>query len=144
MNKTIFVLVPLCCLLAACASKAPPAPPAPSASFIPNCPEVPTARPCPGQRNEIRLVVSAVGIDPRPSVVCADKGATIEVTVVGIPANAVVATVPKDADNGWILSAITGEGKTSIVVPEDTPDGKYGYFAIASTGKCVDPIIHVN
>jgi hypothetical protein len=141
MNKTIFVLVPLCCLLAACASKAPSAS---SASFIPNCPEVPTNRPCPSQRNEIRLVVSAVGVDPRPSVVCADKGATIEVTVVGIPANAVVATVPKDADDGWILSAITGEGTMSIVVPEDTPDGKYGYFAMASTGKCVDPIIHVN
>lgn len=140
MNKTIFVLVPLCCLLAACAANDQPAP---SASFIPNCPEVPD-RPCPGPSNTIRLVVSAAGIDPRPSRVCVDAGATIEVDVVGIPANAVVATIPKDADYGWILNARTGQGTMSIVVPGGTPTGDYGYFAMSSTGKCVDPIIHVN
>jgi hypothetical protein len=74
-----------------------------------------------------------------------DAGTTIEVEVVGIPTDSVVvATVPKDADNGWILNARTGEGTMSIVVPGATTTGDYGYFAMSSTGKCVDPIIHVN
>jgi hypothetical protein len=141
MNKAAIVLAPLCCLLAACASKAPSVP---SESFIPNCPKVPTNRPCPNRRNEIKLVVSAAGIDAQPPVVCTSSGDTITVTVVGIPANANVATVPKNGDHGWILSSRTGDGTMSIVVPNTTLEGDYGYFAMESTGKCVDPMIRVD
>jgi hypothetical protein len=140
MNKTLILSVPLCFLLAACES---PAPKTQSTAFIPNCPKVPTNRPCPAQRNEIRLVVSAGGVDPRPPVVCTSAGDTIAVTVHGIPDHAKVATVPKDGVDGWILSSRTGDGEMSIAVPQGTPGGDYHYFALASTGECVDPVIRI-
>ena len=147
MNKTFALLLPLCWSLAACA------PTTQSASVIPNCPPGQTDRACPSlpdgtpdpaKRNKIKIVVSAAGVKAKPSVVCTSPGETITVTVVGIPANAKVATVPKDGADGWILSSRTGEGTTSIVVPGTTSDGDYGYFAMASTGKCVDPMIRVD
>lgn len=146
MKKTLLVLAPLCCLLAACASTTP------SASFIPNCPAGPTAdtcpqgpdgRPVPSKRNQIKIVVSADDIKVQPPIVCTSPGDTITVTVVGIPTNARVATVPKDGADGWILSSRTGDGTMSIEVP-DVPDGDYSYFAMTSTGKCQDPKIHVD
>lgn len=147
MNKTLTLLLPICWLLAACAAKPP------SGSVISNCPPGQTARVCPqgpdghpdpDKRNKIRIVVSAAGVDVKPHVVCAHAGTTITATVVGVPTNAKVATVPKDGDDGWILSMRTGEGTMSIDVPPSTPDGYYGYSAISSTGKCQDPKIHVD
>ena len=163
MNKTLISLLPLCWVLAGCSetprsataipSSAPVAPP--SASVIPNCPPRDTDRACPSlpnglpdpsKRNKIKIVVSAVDVKAKPSVVCTSSGDTIVVTVVGIPDHAKVATVPKDGADGWILSSRTGEGTMSILVPdeEDVPEGDYGYFAFSSTGKCVDPVIRVD
>ena len=72
--------------------------------------------------------------------------ATIEV-VNGVPDKdkVVVATVPKNAANGWILSQGIGDGNTfDINVPGSIDDDFYGYFAMSSTGKCVDPMIRVD
>lgn len=148
MKKTIFVLVSLCCLLAACAAEKNAllaidhCPPGPTAK---RCPSLPDGTPDPAQRNRIHLVVSAAGINPQPPVVCSSPGEIITVTVTGIPNNAAqVATLPKDADNAWILSARTGNGEMSIKVPEETPLGKYPYSAMTDKGQCVDPIIHLH
>ena len=163
MNKKFIFLLPLCCLLAACPATppspiaAPPPDPKmpPSASLIPNCPpgqmdrtcpSLPDATPDPDKRNKIKIVVSAAGVKAKPSVVCTSSGDTIDVTVVGIPDHAKVATVPKDAADGWILNSRTGDGTMSIVVPDEdnVPEGDYEYFAFSSTGKCVDPVIRVD
>lgn len=165
MKKTLVFLLPLCWLLAACPAT-PPSPVAaptpdpktpPSESVIPNCPpgqmdracpSLPDGTPDPDKRNKIKIVVSAAGVKAKPSVVCTSSGDTIAVTVVGIPADVDVkaATVPKDGENGWILSMRTGDGTMSIVVPEEeeVPEGDYGYFAMTSNGKCVDPMIRVD
>lgn len=135
MNKKLILLLPLCCVLAACAGK-------PRSAFIENCPEGPPADECLGDRNKVKIVVSARDVKVQPTIVCTSPGDTIAVDVVGIPANAKVATVPKDSDDGWILSSRTGDGAMSIEVP-DVPYKDYPYFAMASTGKCVDPMIRV-
>ena len=140
MNKILIPLLPLCCLLAACAAETP------RSAFIENCPEGPPADRCLGERNKIKIVVSAAGVMVQPTIVCSGPAESIAVDVVGIPAHAKVATVPKDGADGWILSSRTGEGTMSILVPdeEDVPEGDYGYFAFSSTGKCVDPVIRVD
>jgi hypothetical protein len=58
--------------------------------------------------------------------------------------NAVVATIPKDANDAWILSSMKGNGYMSIDVPPGTPAGDYPYAAMTNMGQCVDPMIHVN
>jgi hypothetical protein len=136
MNKTLIFLLPLCCLLAACVET-------PRSAFIENCPEGPPADKCVGERNKIKIIVSARDVKVQPTTVCTSPGETIAVDVVGIPAHAKVATVPKDGADGWILSSRTGDGAMSIMVPQETPDGDYSYFALSSTGKCLDPMIHV-
>jgi hypothetical protein len=137
MNKSLIFLLPLCCLFAACAADTP------RTAFIENCPEESPADRCVGERNKIKIIVSARDVKVEPKMVCTRPGETIAVDVVGIPAHAKVATVPKDGTNGWILSSKTGEGATSIMVPEGTSYGDYSYFALSSTGQCVDPMIRV-
>ncbi len=139
MKMTLILSLPLCCLLAACAET-------PRSAFIENCPGGPPADRCPpglDKRNKINIVVSAVDVKVQPTIVCTSPGDRIAVNVVGIPANAKVATVPKDSADGWILSSRTGDGTMSINVPQGTPEEDYSYFALASTGKCVDPMIRV-
>lgn len=156
MNKTLTLLPPLCCLLAACPAtpKAGPAGP-PSESVIPNCPpgetanrcpSLPDGTPIPSKRNKIKIVVSAHDVKAQPPVVCTSAGEEITVTVVGIPTDedVIAATVPKDGEHGWILSMRTGDGTMSIQVPASTDEGDYGYFAMTSSGKCQDPKIHVD
>lgn len=137
MNKILIPLLPLCCLLAACAAETP------RSAFIENCPEGPPADRCLGERNKIKIVVSAAGVMVQPTIVCSGPAESIAVDVVGIPAHAKVATVPKDGADGWILSSRTGDGVMSITVPQGTPYGDYPYFALSSTGKCVDPVIRI-
>jgi hypothetical protein len=137
MNKTLISLLPLCCLLAACAADTP------RSAFIENCPEEPPADRCMGERNKIKIIVSARDVRVQPTTVCTSPGETIAVDVVGIPAHASVATVPKDGVDGWILKSRMGDGAMSIMVPQETPYGDYPYFALSSTGKCVDPMIRV-
>jgi hypothetical protein len=82
--------------------------------------------------------------------VCTDKGGTVTATVkiangVPDPDNVEVVMVQKDADDGWILNSRTGPGDILIDVPSSTVVGThYGYFVITSTGKCLDPMIHVD
>jgi hypothetical protein len=148
MKKTIIPLVPLCCLLVACASDKQVVPAymnCPQGPVERECPTLPNGTPDPAKRNKIQLVVSAKGIEPRPAVVCAKPNTTITVTVVGIPGDATrVATVPKDDADKWILSSRTGNGVMSIKVPDGTSEAFYEYLAMTSTGKCVDPMIHVD
>jgi hypothetical protein len=149
MNKTLTLLLPLCCLLAAC----PTAPP--SDSVILDCPAGPSADVCPPgleNRNKVTIRVTPGNIQVTPPVVCADAGGTIEASIevangVPNPDEVVVSTVPKNAVNGWILSQGIGDGNTfDIHVPDlkSIKKGQYGYFAMSSTGQCVDPIFHVN
>jgi hypothetical protein len=74
--------------------------------------------------------------------------ATIEVTD-GVPDKdeVVVATVPKNAVNGWILSQGKGDGNTfdiNVPGPDSIEKDFYGYFAMASTGQCQDPEFHID
>jgi hypothetical protein len=147
MKKTIIMLVPVCCLLAACApEKEAMLHPenCPSGPADRNCPKLPDGTPDPAHLSKVRLVVSAAGINPQPPAVCTNAGDVIKVTVVGIPDTAIITTAPKDDVNAWILSSRTGVGDMSIKVPDATPTGDYEYLAITTTGKCVDPIFHVN
>jgi hypothetical protein len=147
MNKSLTLLFPLCCLLAAC----PSTPPAKSARL--DCPDGPAADICPPgleYRNKVTIRVTPGNIQVTPPVVCADRGGTIEATIEianGVPDEdeVVVATVPKNAVNGWILSQGTGDGNTfEIKVPGSIDYDFYGYYAMASTGKCLDPMIRVD
>jgi len=147
MNKTLTLLLPLFCLLAACPTTTTDR----SVKLV--CPDGPTADTCPPgleYRNKVTIRVTPGNIQVTPPVVCADPGGTIEATIEvanGVPDKdeVVVATVPKNAVNGWILGQGTGDGNTfHIKVPGSVDDDFYGYFAMASTGKCLDPMIRVD
>lgn len=145
MNKTLTLLVPLCCMLAACSSTPR------SAAFIPNCPSGPAADVCPpGQenRNKIKIHVTRDKVKTTPPVVCAARGTTVTATVTkgaNVPDGVLVATVPKDGADGWILNSGTAPGTIQIYVPETVGVDTYrDYFVMTSTGKCEDPKIHVD
>ena len=143
MNRTLIVLVPLCCLLAACNSTPP------NASFVLNCRSEPTDVCPPGldKRNKIKIHVTPAGVMATPPVVCATKGTTVTATVTkaeSVPDGVLVATVPKDGEDGWVLGADNAPGQILIEVPATTDLDDYGYFVLASTGKCLDPIIRVD
>lgn len=156
MKKTIIMLVPVCCLLSACAAPTQTPTqtptltqtPTPSASFIRNCPQLPTHPVCPRERNNVKIHITAAGIQVTPPFVCASPGTTItaEVTKVpSVPDDFEAATIPKDAADWWILNWRTGEGTMSIDVPVTvTMNTDHPYAAMSSTGQCVDPIFHVN
>lgn len=145
MNKAIIVLAPLYFFLAACEAT-PPAEP-----VTLNCPTGPVAEVCPpglDKRNKITIKINPAGIQVTPPVVCASPATTITATVeaaASVPADFTVTTVPKDAANHWIFSSREGVGTMTIDVPSVTvKDRDYGYFVMTSTGKCLDPMIHVN
>ena len=147
MKKTPTFLLPIFCLLAAC-----PTTPEYKAAIL-DCPAGPSADVCPPgleYRNKVTIRVTPGNIQVTPPVVCADPGGTLEATIQvanGVPDKdqVVVATVPKNAVNGWILSQGIGDGNTfDIELPGSIAEAFYGYFAMASTGKWLDTMIHVD
>lgn len=147
MNKNLSLMLPLCVVMASCA------PQQPSTSFILNCPSGPAANVCPPgnqNRDKVKIQVTPSQVQVAPPIVCTDKGGTVTATVkiangVPDPDNVEVVMVQKDADDGWILNSRTGPGDILIDVPSSTVVGThYGYFVITSTGKCLDPMIHVD
>lgn len=145
MNKILTLMLAFCAMMAACA------PSAPTMSSIPNCPSGPPANACPPgnqDRDKIKIHVTPAKVNVTPPIVCAARGATIKATITAaanVPTPFQVATVPKDAAHGWVLNLGTGPGTMDIKVPDAAVVGThYGYFVMTSTGKCVDPRIHVD
>jgi hypothetical protein len=148
MNKKLIFLIPLSALVMGC--DGPSVTPV-LTSQISNCKAGPVAIACPSEeakRKTVTIRVTPHRIIMSPPVVCAAHGAdiTVDIDTTSVPGDVTVVTVPKDADDGWIVNS-SGPGGSSmtIKVPEDTTVGPmYGYFIVTSNGQCLDPKIHVD
>ncbi|MGI9221945.1 MAG: hypothetical protein ACR2QS_13015 [Woeseiaceae bacterium] len=144
MNKTLTLMLTLIVMTSACA-------PTPRVAVIPNCSAGPVASACPpglADRDKIKIHVTPANVVITPPMVCTERGGTVTATITkagSVPNDVVVAMIPKNATNGWILSSRKGPGTMPIAVPAATEiRDDYGYFVMTSTGQCVDPIIHVD
>jgi hypothetical protein len=149
MNRKLIFVTSLTALPVACA--APPATPAVSSEIL-HCKSGPAADVCPpglANRNKVTVHVTPNNLTVVPPVVCAEHGTDIAVTITkanSVASPLIIVTVPKDAENGWIVNSNgAGDSTMTITVPAATDVGpKYGYFVVANNGQCLDPKIHVD
>lgn len=139
MNKKLLIVIPAVTLFASCATL--------EVGSIPGCHSPPEPTSCTGSRNKLTINTEAAHLNAKPPMVCAKKGTTIDVTITpNVKGSEVtVVVVPKDSDDGWINSNnFKDSGSMKIKVPDDADKKKYDYVIIASNGKCLDPMIHVD
>jgi hypothetical protein len=143
MNKILTLLLPMCCLLAACPSTL-------SVSSITACSPSPPANACPAERDKIKILVTPADVFVAPPIVCTNKSGTVTATVtvankVKDPDKVLVAVVPMNSSDRWMSASRIGPGDMVINVSNSTIVGtQYEYVVMTSTGKCRDPKIHVD
>ena len=139
MNKIILFVIPLSFFLTSCAEQ--------NRIRIGGCESPPPVKVCTGSFADPKVTVNInKPLNASPPNVCAQQGTTIVFTIV--PATAEegsVLIIPKDVADTWLTGRNSPDAnKIEIPVPTDLkPDTPHDYIVTTSSGKCLDPRVHV-
>ncbi len=138
MKKNILFALPLSALVIACAQQ--------GTDQMAGCQTMSIPPACNGPPNNPKVNINVQsGLTVAPKNVCAKAGKTIEFMVTPNDTPIVVAILPKDPADTWLIgSNISDPGGFKVPVPAELPDDKYEYHIVATNGKCYDPRITVN
>jgi len=140
MNRTRLLLIPLCCIFAACGA---PEPDGPMVCQPYSGPE----RECStGQDPNVpHVTINSESMNVAPPCVRARPGTEFVVNLTPTAKNVAGAAriFPKNEAHDWLVGTNDADkDKITIPVPEELPIGDYWYgFEVNS--KCVDPRVHV-